>query len=190
MHPVLSNEENEFRSQSERFQFEAIFNQYYRTLSYFAARFVEDRDAAEDIVMDAFVRLWQKGSDLASRDTCVSFLYSAIRHACIDLLRQQKRREISKAEIAYLSNKQERYVLEEMIRAEVVQQLYMAMNALPPKMRAVFQLFYLEGKSIKEIAQELNVSVNTIKTQKARALQLLKEKLPYITILFLVFQFM
>lgn len=164
---------------------QSLFRELYTPLTWFAARILNGKDPAEDIVMDAFVKIWYVGSDLNNVASSRSFLYSTVRNACIDAVRRQKRKNESELELAYLSATEDRYILEDMIRAELVGQLQNTLNTLPPKCREIFRLFYLEDKSIKEIATELNLSVNTIKTQKRRAMELLKQRLPYLPLLFL-----
>ncbi|MNL34998.1 RNA polymerase sigma factor [compost metagenome] len=65
-----------------------------------------------------------------------------------------------------------------MIQAEVIGELYAALNLLPERCRLIFKMGYLEGMKNHEIAEKLNISVNTIKTQKKRGLAILRSHLP------------
>jgi len=51
------------------------------------------------------------------------------------------------------------------------------LNTLPPKCRQIFKMLYVQGKSYEEISQELNLSINNIRNQKARGLMLLKQRI-------------
>ncbi len=65
----------------------------------------------------------------------------------------------------------------DIIRSEFFGELYKTLNSLPKECRKVFNMLYIQGKSVSEIADELNLSPSTIKTQKTRGLAVLKKKL-------------
>lgn len=62
-------------------------------------------------------------------------------------------------------------------------QVYTALQTLPPKCGQVFRMYYLEEKSLQEIADELDLSLSTVKSQKGRAIELLRKKLPHLSCL-------
>ena len=69
----------------------------------------------------------------------------------------------------------------DIIRAEFYGELYRAINTLPPECRKIFTMLYLEGKTVRETAEELGLALTTVKTQKVRGLAALKKKLrPYL----------
>ena len=68
-------------------------------------------------------------------------------------------------------------------------QVYLALKTLPPKCRQVFTMLYVQGKPVKEIAEELQLSVSTVKSHKATALKLLRKQLPHLGCLLLVMLF-
>src|SRR5690606_12011612 len=104
-----------------------------------------------------------------------SFLYAAVRHSCYNHVRHQK------VHLKYLnlteSSVWEAPYVEKIIRAEAVSELASALNQLPQACREVVHLGYLEGLSNAEIAEQLQISINTVKTQKQRALKTLRRLL-------------
>ena len=68
--------------------------------------------------------------------------------------------------------------------------LYFAINQLPPERRRIFMMVYAEGKKYKEVAEHLQISINTVRTQLSRSLKFLREKLEghMFTILLLCFR--
>lgn len=80
------------------------------------------------------------------------------------------------------SDTDEPTVLQKMIEAEVYDQLYQALNQLPPRPRRIFELFYFEKKSIQDIADELGATPDAVKNQKKRAMQLLREHQSWLTV--------
>ena len=152
---------------------EAVFHTYYRKLCHFAWQLTMDSACVEDIVQEVIVYLWNhQGSLLLGDERALqSYLYTAVRHACYNHVRHHK------VHLKYLhqaTDIEELPYVDQIIRAEVVGELVAAIDRLPQACKKVVQLGYLEGLSNLEIAEQLNISVNTVKTQKQRALKALK----------------
>lgn len=169
---------NNLPSQKQVYQsFEELFSNHYAKLCYFALQFLGDKDAVKDIVQDVFVNYWNRKEELAiAKDAISSFLYSAVKNACLNKLRRIK------LEQGYLNQQEaepveEASVLNLMIRSEVMVEIHKIITTLPSGCQQVFRMGYLEGLKNPQIAAELGVSINTVKTQKKRGIQLLKLRL-------------
>lgn len=156
---------------------QSLLKQFYNPLCLFAERLLADRAAAEDIVGESFIKLWHKRTDFETVQNIKAFMYITVRNACLNYLKQSKRDSLSKKQLAYLTGEKEEFVLNEMIRAEVLKEIMNEINNLPEQCGKVLKLGYLEGLKNQEIANLLNISVHTVKNQKARAIQLLKLRL-------------
>jgi RNA polymerase sigma-70 factor (ECF subfamily) len=156
---------------------QTLIKQYYSTLCLFAERLLADSAAAEDIVGESFVKLWNKKADFENHQNLKAFMYITVRNACLNYLKQAKRDSLNKKQLAYITGEKEEFVLNEMIRAEVLKEIMDEINNLPEQCRKVLKLGYLEGMKNQEIADLLNISIHTVKNQKARAIQLLKTRL-------------
>lgn len=154
-----------------------LFDVYYTPLCYFAEKLTGDHAEAEDMVMDIFTRLWQKKQELTAISNIKAFLYTSVRNACMDFLRKQSRHDDSHREIRYLSEQGEVYAINEEIFAKVLQHLQEEIEQLPRQCRSVFKLLYLEGLSTQQVAERLHLSVQTVRNQKTRAIQLLRAAL-------------
>lgn len=154
-----------------------FFDLFYSRLCYFAERLIRNRPAAEDIVEDSFLKLWKKHADFGSIQNIKAFLYITTRNACLNFLKQTQRDEASKKELAYLSVEMEDFVLNNMIRSEVLQEIHREIEKLPTQSRKVFKMSVLENMKNQEIAIALDISVHTVKNQKMRAMQLLRMSL-------------
>jgi RNA polymerase sigma-70 factor (ECF subfamily) len=64
-----------------------------------------------------------------------------------------------------------------MIESELYHEIFIAINTLPPKCSQIFKMLYIEGKDYLQIARELNLSINTVRNQKARGILLLRQRL-------------
>lgn len=156
---------------------EEIFALYYSRLCHFAFQLLTNKEEVEDIVQDAFVAFWNNRELVSENPIAIkNYLYTAVRNACYNLHRQAKVQE------RYLlienpATVEESQVLNAMIRAEVMEEIYKAIDTLPEGCQRIFRLGYLEGISNPKIAEVLGISVNTVKTQKQRALKVLRANL-------------
>jgi RNA polymerase sigma-70 factor (family 1) len=157
---------------------QAIFKLFYPPLCLFAERMLRDRPAAEDIVGDTFVKLWKRHADFENLQNVKAFVYITTRNACLNALKQMQREQLSKKQLAYLSGDKETFILNEIVRNEVLQEINREIEKLPGQCRKIFKMSLFEGRKNQEIADLLHISVHTVKNQKARAIQLLKVKLP------------
>jgi len=154
-----------------------FFHTHYKALFFYANGLLKDEEAAEDTVADCFLKLYEKRTTIQAAATVKSFLYTTVRNACLDKLRQQKVRSMHHAGLAYLQEKTEASAAEHLLRTETLSLILAAIESLPPASRAVFKLYYLEGKSYEEIAQELGRSKETVRKQKHYGLTVLRGKL-------------
>src|SRR5690606_22883208 len=104
-----------------------------------------------------------------------AFLYLSVKNACRNHYKHEKVVEKYRARQGELI--EDDLVLSKIIEAEVMESLYHAIEKLPAGCREVVNLRYFEGMSIQEVAEQLNISVNTVKTQKMRALKSLRLQL-------------
>ena len=155
-----------------------LFEQNYFGLVEFSWRLVRCEEASRDIVQDVFAKLLRK--EVFCRDSHVltkAYLYTMTKNASLNYLR--KIRTITSYEYANpLDEISDTDVLEALIYAESIDQLYKAIQSLPESCRNICQMTYLEEKSNQEVAEFYGISINTVKTQKKRALELLGKRLP------------
>lgn len=159
---------------------EYFFQQHYLPLSYLAFKLLGDGYAAEEIAAEAFVKLWHHRHQLLEEGSIKAWLNKTVRNACIDQLRKVKRMAVNERGLAYFAPGEEKNVLHYMIEAEMLQEVLEAAKQLPAGCKLIFEKYYLESKAPNEIARELHISVSTVNSQKARALELLRKKLPHL----------
>ena len=151
--------------------FRNLFIDYYPSLISFALYYVGDKTIAEDLVQEVFVKLWETRERWSAVDFS-AYVYQMVRFKCFNYLRAEKiRNEATRSfteeiDITEINN----YIAEETFRL-----VMNSMEDLPPACRTVFSLT-LEGYSAKEIAEKLDIAVETVKKQKQIARKILKEK--------------
>ncbi|MDE6301911.1 MAG: RNA polymerase sigma-70 factor [Muribaculaceae bacterium] len=150
-------------------QFDIFFRRTYLPLGMYALRIVNDAEAAEDLVEDAFVKLWQMLCDGATVENPKAYMYRAVRNGCISYLRG-KRETVSIDTVPEADD-------ESVDTSERDAAIWRAIDALPKGCREVFLLSKRDGLSNDEIADELGISVKTVKNQMTKAFSRLRDAL-------------
>ena len=162
--------------------FSSLFRQHYEPLCFFAHRFVRDFDAAEGIVQDVFVRLWDTRQMLSIHTSLRSYLYTAVKNSCLNQIKHG-RFSFPLEDQEELSDTTRLRPDAQLESDELARAIEEAIDDLPPKCRQIFSLAKLDGLSYQEIAEIQDISINTVKTQLARALRFLSESLHYLKVL-------
>lgn len=162
---------------SDEMAFEYIFHKYYARLCLYASNICNSKILAEDIAKEAFMKIWKGEKIFKSLDHLKNSLYQSTRQLALNKLLSLKRS--LKREEDYYSDlpQHEESPLHRIIHAEVMGELYDAINKLPDKAKKVIILSYLEGKSNQEIADELQINLQTVKNYKLRAIKHLRSSL-------------
>lgn len=148
-------------------EFDIYFRKLYLPLGMLALRIVEDSDVAEDLVSNTFAKIWQKMNEGLEIDNFKAFMYQAVRNECLSYLRGKK-------DTIGLENVVE--VNEEIIdTSERDAKIWKAIDELPPKCREIFLLSKRDGLSNEEIAEEMGISIKTVKNQMTKAFSRLRE---------------
>lgn len=157
--------------------FAEIYHRYKRLLYLFAFKRLGDREEVTDIVQDVFLSLWQNHASVQITYTLSTYLHSAVRNKIVDRLarKQVSQRYIESFEIFREAavNATDHLVRSKELEAIIEKEI----AALPPKMRQVFELSRKTNLSRAEIAQELGLSEQTVKSHVQHALKLLKVSL-------------
>lgn len=148
---------------------------FYPALCLFAESIVHDNFIAEDLVQDAFIKLWEIADDFENSFAVKSFLYTSVKNKCLNLIEhnkvKQKHREFAQNEWINDAN-----ISNQIIEEETHRLIYNAINELPHECKNVL-LLSIQGLKNNEIANELHISINTVKTQKKIAYKQLRIKL-------------
>lgn len=156
--------------------FNFLFREFYAALTWFSFRITDNRPVAEEIASETFLKLWERHSGFDNISSIKSFLYTTARNSSVSWLRKQSTEAKKVKNLALLTDKTEATALSQMLETEFYRTIFTAINTLPPKCRTIFRMMFIEGKDCIEIARELNLSASTIRGQKARAIQLLRQR--------------
>ena len=149
-----------------------IWNMYHSNLLAFIRKRVNDKDAAEDILQDVFVRIYSRIDTLENRSKLESWLYQITRNSIIDFYRSRKPMKELPEWLA-----QPQASREETNRRELSSCLAPMIQQLPEKYRHAVQLSEIERKTQSEIAEKENISLSGAKSRVQRGRALLKTML-------------
>lgn len=160
-----------------------MFRLYYKPMCLYAVRYTLNEDAAEDIVQEAFVALWQKIVSGSMPMNTKAYLAASVRNKSIDYLRHKAARgEEQLQEKAVMAADEVREMEDASDRAA----LWRALDALPAGRRRMLLMHKRDGLKYAEIAQRLGVSEGTVRNQISRALQTLRGRIKKIVLYFFV----
>ena len=157
-----------------------LFKQFFRSMCLLAETITGELLPAEDIVAESFIKLFAKRAEFDAIDNIKAFLYVTVRNSSYTYKTTQKRHEAVHTRLAAEQGEEDdpSSVFElEMIRAQLLAEIYQEIENLPSQCRRIAKMIFWEEKSTGQIAEELNISPQTVRTQKARAIQLLKNQL-------------
>lgn len=152
-----------------------LFDAYYSSLCRFASGYLSDADAAEDIVQQVFINLWNHREEIQPDKQIKSYLFTSVKNRCLNHIRDHK-----KYRSYYLDVEAELEIpVEEkdtFTEAELENRLNLALDKLPEKCREIFLLCRFEEMKYKEVADKLNISPKTVEAQMSKALKILREE--------------
>lgn len=185
------------KTAEKRTEFENIYVAHYSRMKRFAQEYVIREEDAENIVQDVFLDLWEQNLLLLSHTNLFAYLFTAVKNRCIDFLRHKTivQKTTDKLQDDYMKALQIKFqsleAFDEQLFSEpdIETVIQNAIESLPQKCREIFILNKIEGKKQKIIAQELNISINTVESQMAIAYkklkELLKDRIPLLIFLFI-----
>ncbi len=162
-----------------------IYDTHYQVLCYTANKYVHDQFVAETIVGDVIFKLWERRASININTSLRSYLAQSVRHASLDYLRSKRERyEVAQSRLTdnaaiddAMGTTSGDDPLGNVIGDELETHVEKAISALPYESRRVFEMSRFMGKKQAEIAEELGISVNTVKYHIGNALKLLTRDL-------------
>lgn len=153
-----------------------LYDEWYLSLLYFAQSLIHQQAQAEDIVIVAFTRYWERHANFDNKAAIKSFLYTTVRNDCFKYHNQQETHARHLQAVAQQLPDAE-YAESRIVIAEIIQHIHQEIELLSPIYRDVVHLLFVEEKSIKETAEQLNITAETVRKRKERAIEMLKNRL-------------
>lgn len=152
--------------------YQHLYQRYYKPLVIYAMGTLNDQEQCEDLVQETIIAIWQKDVEFKSIEQFESYIYNSVHNRVANEIRH-----------LHVKDKYATYVKEteselEMNDSQIIEdlyaQLFSAIDQLPEKQRKVI-LLAMEGKSNADIAEVLELSIETVKTHRKLAMKRLRE---------------
>lgn len=160
--------------------FEEIFRKYREKIYYFAIRYYNSAEDAENVVQDVFIKLWDEREGVKEELSLNNYIYTIAKNHLFNIQRKKINEKAYRSyivdhlvEVSNLEN--------ELIYADLKAKIDEIIEELPTQRKKVFILSNFEGLSNKELASQLNLSVRTIEVHKSLALQTIRKALKKIS---------
>jgi RNA polymerase sigma-70 factor (family 1) len=154
-------------------EYNKLFIAFYPTLCYFAYKYTKNIEVAKDIAQEIFIKVWENKIQFESADKVKAFLYIAAKNKSLDYVKSGQNKFTERIEVFIDNIESEPHFLREVMITETTRLVENAINSLPKKCAQIIKLS-LKECSNEQIAKELSLSINTIKTQKRIAYQKLR----------------
>jgi len=165
-------------AESDQQAFRILFDSYSSKLIEFALSMVKLRDAATEIVDEVFVRIWQQRQRIVSIQNLKVYLYTATKNTALNYIsKKAKEQVIEPFDFINIQLRDSESPEQQMITSEIFKKIKIVVNELPPRCKMIFKLVREDGLKYKEVAEILNISVNTVDAQMVIAVKRISEKL-------------
>lgn len=171
-----------------------IYDHHYVLLCKIAYEFLKDDFLAESIVDDIIFHLWEKRDTIEITTSLRSYLVQAVRNRCINYLNlEREKREVRFSVIDQQGEwinsvfPSDDYPLARLLENELEQEIRNAIDRLPEECKVVFKKSRFEEKRYEQIAEELGISVNTVKYHIKNAISRLNADLSKYLLLLICF---
>lgn len=150
-----------------------LYRYYYAPLCSYAEKMIGESDAAEDVVQECLIRMWHAEVNFPELKALTAWLYKSVYHACVSILREKKSRcRLRDKQVEWVDNEEQ--AKEMALREEAISRFYEVLYRMPHQQRDIL-IHTLKGLKVQEIAEVMQISENSVKTQKKRAYLFVRE---------------
>lgn len=156
--------------------FRRVYDHFYLPVFRFAWRFTDQYQAAEDIATESFLKLWEKRKGFEEWNKMKSFLFTTVRNACLNYLRDEKRHAAHQDKLRIMTPDAAYDLAQHPVAERVYDYMEEEIGRLPEKMKSILFL-QLRGLNNEEIAVKLGLAEKTVRNLKVQALKMLRIRL-------------
>ena len=159
-------------SLGDQSSFRQLYHQFYKKLLQFAFVLTRNKEVAEELVEDVFIKFWKNRKNAENIRNVKVYLYTATKNTCLNYLSSKAQENITQpfdAITIELANPLSPDQI--LIYRETYTKIKTAIETLPPRCKMIFKLIREDGLKYKEVAELLNLSVKTIENQMTIALK-------------------
>jgi RNA polymerase sigma-70 factor (family 1) len=156
--------------------FKLLYDEHFPRLYLIIQMYVGQRELAEDIVTNAFIKLYERRAGIREPGHVYGFLFVVARNEAIQHYRNRRRQRVAQNEQEPLVDREYHDPHEpERERDRWMAKILNLIELLPPARRKIFRLHFFDGLTVREIANQLKLSETTVRNQRSRALVFLRQ---------------
>lgn len=167
-----------------------LYNRFFGVLYIHAFKKLKDKGDAQDVIQDIFARLWHRRNEITIETKVSYYLYTCVRNRILDQIEHSKVKDKYVASLQDFidagANTTDEYVDTKELSSAIEREI----ASLHPQMRKVFVMSRFQGMKYKEIASELNISEQTVRTHVKKALRILRTRLGVVLYVQLLLHFL
>lgn len=165
-HEKISELQSKIALYEDMKAYQALYEMLYNKLKNYCYSYVKSHEAAEELVSDVFIKLWQIRNRLPEIENLKLYLYTIAKNFSLNYITKYYKHPVTRLEDMDIEPMISFGTPEELcISADMMQQLQQCIRSLPPQCRLIFQMVKEDGFSYREVATHLNVSVLTVRNQ-------------------------
>jgi len=172
------------------FAFDLLYKKYSKKLFRFAHSILKSTEESENILQDVFLNLWENRNKVENNSAVKYYIFTTAYNSSITLIRRRARETQFIEHLKSLQELNEEPVNIEVEYNELKSRLAEIIDLLPERQKEVYILHKVEGIKYKEIADRLNISVNTVENHMSRALKTIRKNLGNYSLIGILFWFM
>lgn len=155
--------------------FAVLFERYSPQVYYIGLKYLKSDDLANDVVQDTFLKLWNYREHIDVEKEIKPLIVTFAKRIIMNMVRDEKRKILKHVEIMAASGTFSNKTEEEVMFNETNEVYQDAIKALPHKRKEIFLMKTMQGMTNEEVASELGLSVNTVKSQYTKAMNSIQE---------------
>lgn len=169
--------------------FSELYSSYYSYLNAVALCYLMDKEIVAEIVDDVFINIWNKRETLSY--PIHYYLVRSVQNGCLNHIRMQRAQQnvLDEHKDRMLAF-QENYIhstpvpLQYVEMQQTEEEIRMAVNQLPPKCKMIFEEYFYAGKTVEVIADDMGLTISTVRVQIKNATDRLKQALKHLLLIF------
>jgi RNA polymerase sigma-70 factor, ECF subfamily len=172
------------------FAFDELYKKYSKRVYKFGYSILKTTEESEDLIQDVFLNFWNNRLNIEKESSVRSYIFTTTYNSAISVIRKKARTSEFIEYLKSLQNINEEPVNVELEYNELSNKLNEIIKILPQRQKEVYQLHKIEGLNYKQIAERLNISVNTIENHMAHALKTIRKKLDNFSLVAIIFWYL
>lgn len=180
-HDLLTNEQlAELQRQiaeGDQRAFRTLFDHFSEKLSWFSYSITRNKESAMELVDEVFVKCWKQREQIIAIEHLRTYLYTAVKNASLNFIATKANRQLTEPfDFISIELQDHNDPEQQMITSELMQKIRAAIEELPARCKMIFKLVREDNLKYREVAEILNLSVNTVDAQMVIAVKRISEK--------------